>query len=150
MTGEAAGDSSSPSWFLFLIFLGLSGSSFIIVSLLYRTLSQSQYMTVLMIRSAALFAYSHTWIVYCVFTVVLPVSPVVGLVNCKVRDLQVVSLPGTLVIGQVSPFDQVVVHSFLVHTEGKNQTAQRVHRSSRSHGLMSATTLMVFLAKPLN
>lgn len=43
-------------------------------------------------------------------------SPVVALVNCKVRDVQVISLPGTLVIRQVSPFDQVVIRPLLIHT----------------------------------
>lgn len=34
-----------------------------------------------------------------------PVFPVVLLINCKVGDIHVVSLPGTLVICQVFPFD---------------------------------------------
>lgn len=45
-----------------------------------------------------------------------PVSPVVGFVELKVRDVHVVPLPGTLVIGQVFPLDQVVVRPLLVHT----------------------------------
>lgn len=49
----------------------------------------------------------------------LPVSPIVGLVNDKVRNLHVVSLPGALVIGKVSPLDQVVVHPLLIHTDKK-------------------------------
>lgn len=47
-------------------------------------------------------------------------SPVVALVNCKVRDVQVISLPGTLVIRQVSPFDQVVIRPLLIHTGREN------------------------------
>lgn len=52
-------------------------------------------------------------IAVCKFT---PVFPVVLLVNCKVGDIHVVSLPGTLVIRQVFPFDQVVVDPLLIHT----------------------------------
>lgn len=50
-----------------------------------------------------------------------PVSPVFSLVHCKVWNVHVVSLPGALVIGQVPPFDQVVVVPLFVHT-GRNAT----------------------------
>lgn len=62
---------------------------------------------------------------------VLPVSPVVGFVELKVRDVHVVSLPGTLVIGQVFPLDQVVVQSLLVHAdrEGHEQDSERRYRN---------------------
>lgn len=49
-----------------------------------------------------------------------PVSPIVSLVNHKVGDLQVISLPGALVIGQVSPFDQIVINPFLIETDENN------------------------------
>lgn len=50
--------------------------------------------------------------------------PVVGSVNSKVRDVHVVPLPGALVIGQVSPLDQVVVRPLLVHTDRTTQTVR--------------------------
>lgn len=43
-------------------------------------------------------------------------SPVVGLVDDKVGDVHVVLFPGALVIGQVSPLDQVMVHPPFIHT----------------------------------
>lgn len=49
----------------------------------------------------------------------LPVSPVFSLIHCKVWNVHVISLPGALVIGQVPPFDQVVVVPLLIHTERK-------------------------------
>lgn len=48
-----------------------------------------------------------------------PVSPVFSLINCKVWNVHVVSLPGALVVGQIPPFDQVVVVPLLVHAESK-------------------------------
>lgn len=45
-----------------------------------------------------------------------PVSPVRRFVCTKLRDVQLISLPGALVIGQISPFNQVVVVALLIHT----------------------------------
>lgn len=49
-------------------------------------------------------------------SIFLPVLPVVLLINGKVGDVHVIPLPGTLVIGQVLPFDQVVIDPLLIHT----------------------------------
>lgn len=48
-----------------------------------------------------------------------PVPPVFSLINGKVWNVHVVSLPGALVIGQIPPFHQVVVVPLLVHAESK-------------------------------
>lgn len=56
-----------------------------------------------------------------------PVFPVVLLINCKVGDIHVVSLPGTLVICQVFPLDQVVVDPLLIHTGPGTEKRERFH-----------------------
>lgn len=45
-----------------------------------------------------------------------PVSPVGSFVYTKFRDVQIVSLPSALVIGQISPFNQIVVVPLFIHT----------------------------------
>lgn len=45
--------------------------------------------------------------------------PISGFVNFKVRDIHVISLPGALVISQVSPLDQVVINPLFIHTGRK-------------------------------
>lgn len=114
VTGEA-GDSSSPSWLLLLILLGLSGSSFIIASLLDANES---------VKSPFFSPHNKVSEGEICFHKVLPVSPVVCLINCKVWDVQVISLPGTLVVSQVSPFDQVVVGPLLIHTGRETHTVK--------------------------
>lgn len=101
MTGEAGDSSSSPSWLLLLILFGLSGSSFMIASL-------SGGEDVSDAENTSFFFFN--------FKTLLPVLPVVLLINYKVGDVHVVPLPGTLVVRQVFPFDQVVIDPLLVHT----------------------------------
>ncbi len=55
-----------------------------------------------------------------------PVSPVRRFVCTKLRDVQLISLPGALVIGQISPFNQVVVVALLIH-------AVHTHTNTVSH-----------------
>lgn len=66
-------------------------------------------------------------------TAVLPVSPVACLVDCKVRDGHVISLPGALVVRQVSPLDQVVINPLLVHAVSRIRSAegQQKRRTSK-------------------
>ena len=56
----------------------------------------------------------------------LPVLPVVLFINCKVGDIHVISLPGTLVICQVFPFDQVVIDPLLVHAGRHREMGETV------------------------
>lgn len=111
LTGEAGDPSSSSSMFLLLILLALSGSSFVIASLERDQVDHSDSFSCVsrkMCNTNMQICYRFP-----------PMSPVFSLINCKVWNVHIVSLPGALVIGQVPPFDQVVVVPLLVHTEWK-------------------------------